>query len=389
MEWIQPVFLWGLLGISIPVAIHLWNGRRGKVIAWAATAWLNTQESQSSRSLRFDQWLLLLVRILLLVLIVLFIVGLWWKGLDQVHSPRIVHLVVPDEQVEAEFRFELNQALENGEDVLWWAEGLPDYMSGEAPRMKFEADNAQQYLDLLPTTLDSLHLYTSKLKSNFASNTLWVPKLPTLHLASPSVQTAGNSAALKLVNGGFLTLDDQGLLLKSGSEMNIPQSSIAFEGAVPVHFVMEDQTRKAAIQAALTALQEVYGLTFTETELKDARVVFADSSKDATTGKLYFQTTAATSSESSEVVLLDNSVQMAWEEIVDKGLLPELIASPLINYLGVSGPSTFLSESHLKEKFVEIPKAKQALATNTSEIILVLIVLVFGVERFLSYRNNL
>jgi uncharacterized integral membrane protein len=387
MEWIQPTFLWGLLGISIPVAIHLWNGRRGKVVGWAATAWLNTQESQSSRSLRLDQWLLLLVRILLFILLVMLVVGLWWKSLDQANGQRTVHLVIPDEQVEAEFRFELNQALEKGEEVLWWVEGLPAYESGEIPKLRFEADKAQQYLDLLPALVDSLHLYSSKFETNFASDILWVPKMPKLHLASPSVQSTSAGTALKLANGKFLTLDEQGILTKT--ESNLPKTSIAFSGAVPIHFSMEDQTKKAAVQAALAAIQEVYELSFTDVELKEAKVVFADQPLDAPNDKLVFQATAVPSTVSSSVIQLDDQVNLPWQEAIEKGLLPELIASPLVKYLGISVVPTLLSEGDVREKFVEIPMTKQARTANTSEILMVLILLIFGVERFLSYRHSL
>lgn len=387
MEWIQPTFLWGLLGISIPVAIHLWNGRRGKVIAWAATAWLNTQESQSSRSLRLDQWPLLLVRLLLLILLVMLVVGLWWKSLDQANGQRTVHLLMPDEQVEAEFRFELNQALENGEEVLWWAEGLPAYESGESPKLRFEADKAQQYLDLLPAPLDSLHLYSSKFETNLASDILWVPKMPKLHFASPSVQSTSAGPALKLANGKFLTLDEQGILTKT--ESNLSKTSIAFSGAVPIHFSMEDQTKKVAVQAALAAIQEVYDLSFTDVELKEAKVVFADQPLDVPHDKLVFQTTAVPSKVSSSVIHLDDQVNLPWQEAIEKGLLPELIASPLVKFLGISSAPTLLSEGDFREKFVEIPIAKQARKANTNEILMVLILLIFGVERFLSYRHNL
>ena len=71
MEILQPILLWGLLGLSIPLAIHLWNGKKGKNVAWAAMAWLSEQENQSSKSIRLDQILVLLLRMILLVLFVL------------------------------------------------------------------------------------------------------------------------------------------------------------------------------------------------------------------------------------------------------------------------------------------------------------------------------
>ncbi len=390
MEWIQPAFFWGLLGILVPLAIHLWNGRRGKVIAWAATAWLNPQESQSSRSLRLDQWLLLLVRVLLWSLLVLLVVGLFWKTLDQSGSPKIAHVVIPNPQVESEFRFELERAVEKGEEVFWLAQGLPAYEPGEAPTAGFDPEKTQDYLDLLSPALDSLHWYAAGLESEIALANLWVPKSPQLHLATQLSPPASSKRVIQLESGDFLGLDGRGILVPIPSEAGIPEDRIAYSGPIPVHFDLADGERKEELQAALKALQEVYGLGFADVTLEKAMVVFADHlSENAENGVLYFYTDPVENPASKLHVPLDQPVSLPWTEAVEKGILPELILSPLPDFLGISSKEIPLTKSHLEQKFVEIPKAKSSVAANTTEIFLVLIVLCFGLERFLAYRNNL
>ncbi|WP_416171334.1 BatA domain-containing protein [Algoriphagus boritolerans] len=83
MEFLQPIFFWGLLGISVPVLIHLWNGRKGKVLDWAAMNWLNAQASQSSRSFKLEQLRLLVLRVLIWTCLVLLAVGLWFDFLEK------------------------------------------------------------------------------------------------------------------------------------------------------------------------------------------------------------------------------------------------------------------------------------------------------------------
>jgi hypothetical protein len=390
MEWIQPAFFWGLLGISVPLAIHLWNGRRGKVIAWAATAWLNPQESQSSRSLRLDQWVLLLVRILFWALLVLMVVGLLWKTLDESDSPRIIHLLVPNQQVEAEFRFELERAIEKGEDVFWLTEGLPAYEVGEAPSMNFDSEKTQEYLDLLPRTLDSLHVYAAGLESELVPSRLWVPKSPQFHLATQLSPPVPSEQLIQLESGDLLGLNEQGILVPISSEAGIPEDRMAYSGPIPVHFALADGEKKEQLQAALVALQEVYGLSFAEVALEKAKVVFADQlSKDQGSEALYFYTAPVENTKTKLHIPLDNPVSIPWSEAVEKGILPELIVSPLLEFLGIRSEIAPLSQSHLEQKFVEIPKAKSSIESNTTEIFLVLIVLCFGLERFLAYRNNL
>ncbi len=390
MEWIQPNLFWALAGISVPVAIHLWNGRKGKVIAWAATAWLNTKESQSNRSLKLEHWWLLLVRIVLWTLLVLLAVGLWWKSLDQSGSPKIVHLVVPNAQVESEFRFELEQAISMGEEVYWMTEGLPEYQKGGNVPLDFHADEVQTYLDLLPQGLDSLHFYSAGLQSEFASASFWVSQTPRIHLAKEASDPVPSDRTIQLSAGGYLGLDESGVLTTLSSESASSVEKTAFSGAIPTYFGDLDGKKKTEIRASLNALEEVYGLSFEEADFPVAKVVFSHQSLElGDSGKLYFSAESSAVESLENTVSLNRSVSLSWEEAVEKGILPELILAPLIEFLGILPRDVRLSQAQVTQKFVQIPKAKQAAAANTTEIFLVLIALCFGLERFLAYRSNL
>ena len=390
MEWIQPAFFWGLFGISVPLAIHLWNGRKGKVIAWAATAWLSPVESQSSRSLKLDQLLLLLVRIALWVMLVLFVVGLWWNLLAKNESPSTVHLVMPDAIVEAEYRFELEQALEKGEEVFWLAEGLPEYETGENPPAGFDASKLQVYLETLPENLDSIHWYGTGSEAEIAQSTLWMAKIPQVHLASKLSDPAISGKVIQLDSGKYLGMDDAGMLVPIAAEAGISKDKIAFSGSIPIFFELISESQKATISSALDALEEVYGFSFSEGEKQNSIVIFSDQAiEEATQGKLYFYTGDSDFPFLNSQIALSNLVSTPWEEVVDKGVLPELILDPLVDFLGISSQEIFLTKSQIEQRFVEIPQSKGATVSNTSEIFLILIVLLFGLERFLAFRNNL
>jgi len=61
----------GWLGAAAaPILIHLWNKRRYREMSWAAIDFLLTAMRKNSRRLQLEQWLLLLVRTLLIVLVV-------------------------------------------------------------------------------------------------------------------------------------------------------------------------------------------------------------------------------------------------------------------------------------------------------------------------------
>src|ERR1700746_2519135 len=63
--------LWGALAASIPIAIHLFFRSRYRTVPWAAMKFLLTSVEQTSRRLKFQEYLLLLLRMMLLALLAL------------------------------------------------------------------------------------------------------------------------------------------------------------------------------------------------------------------------------------------------------------------------------------------------------------------------------
>src|SRR5437667_12899501 len=63
--------LWGSAAAAIPVVLHFLFRSRYRTVPWAAMRFLLTSLEQTSRRLRFQELLLLLARIALLVLLAL------------------------------------------------------------------------------------------------------------------------------------------------------------------------------------------------------------------------------------------------------------------------------------------------------------------------------
>ncbi len=59
-----------LAAAAAPILIHLWNKRRYREVPWAAMEYLLSALRQNSRRMRLEQWLLLAVRTLIVVLVV-------------------------------------------------------------------------------------------------------------------------------------------------------------------------------------------------------------------------------------------------------------------------------------------------------------------------------
>lgn len=79
LQLLQPIWLFAMAGPLVPVAIHLWNNKQGKVLAIGSIALLEKTSRKKSRSRRLSEWVLLLLRCLLLILLSLLLAGPFWK----------------------------------------------------------------------------------------------------------------------------------------------------------------------------------------------------------------------------------------------------------------------------------------------------------------------
>jgi hypothetical protein len=64
MSFLFPSFLWGLLAISVPIAIHIFNFRRTKKVYFTNVAFLKAVETKTRSIRQIKHWLILAARIL-------------------------------------------------------------------------------------------------------------------------------------------------------------------------------------------------------------------------------------------------------------------------------------------------------------------------------------
>jgi hypothetical protein len=73
MTLLNPIWLWALGGLTIPIAIHLLSRKEGKTIRVGSIRFLTETSTSKFSSIRLNEIVLLAVRSLLVVLIVLFL----------------------------------------------------------------------------------------------------------------------------------------------------------------------------------------------------------------------------------------------------------------------------------------------------------------------------
>lgn len=80
MSLLNPIWLWGLSALSIPVAIHLLSRKEGPVIRVGSIRFLSETSTSKFSSIRLNEVALLIVRSTLILMLTLFLAGMLWPG---------------------------------------------------------------------------------------------------------------------------------------------------------------------------------------------------------------------------------------------------------------------------------------------------------------------
>ncbi|PZX53393.1 putative membrane protein (TIGR02226 family) [Algoriphagus ratkowskyi] len=390
MQFLQPILLWGLLGISIPILIHLWKGKQGKVIHWAAMHWLSTEESSVAKGIRLENILVLLLRILMLVLLVLLLSQLFFTEQSKVAEDRIIHLVQPNRQITEEFKFELQQAFENGQEVFWMDDNLSPIENIDDLESDGKVNSIQASLNNIPATSTQLNLYLSNSQNALKSEFYLSPIKPNLLLGSADFSELPKQM-ISVEGGKELYINEKGLLDSLPDEGN-GAKSVALKKEDFAYFLGEiSNAEQVFIKASLDAIRDIYGFNFLEIDqIRDANLVFdsqlpAENSSD----KLYFISGTFSFSEASNVVSFSDQLDFEHAELVQTGKLPEVILERFLAFLGVEKHDIALSKSQLERRFLVKNHVGQDKKANTNMLLLGLFILCYGAERYLANRQRI
>jgi hypothetical protein len=175
---LNPIWLFALAALSIPVAIHLWHIRPGKTLKVGSISLINSS-SQNSRSIKLHDLLLLLLRCLLLALLALVLTLPLRK--KQISSSSIKGWVlIPSENLKEsyqKFKPEVDSLTKAGYEFHYFDQGFQKAVLSEAladgKNLKKDSSNAASYWTLLeqldgqiPSSLP-VYLFTSNRATHF------------------------------------------------------------------------------------------------------------------------------------------------------------------------------------------------------------------------------
>ncbi|WP_110827395.1 BatA domain-containing protein [Pedobacter nutrimenti] len=127
MQFLYPIGLFALAGIAVPLLIHLWNIKPGRRLKIGSIALLGEGSDQRSRSFRLRDWLLLLLRCLLLIFLGLILAGPYLDKKMEKDGPKGWVLVRKEnlKLIYHQKTKEIDSLLSSGYQVREFAPGFP------------------------------------------------------------------------------------------------------------------------------------------------------------------------------------------------------------------------------------------------------------------------
>jgi len=167
MVFANPSYLWALLGLLVPLAIHLWSKKESKTIKIGSIQLLDESNSRQSSSIQLNEWLLLLLRMLIIALIVLLMTGPQWR--TKGNQKQITYLVEASIANEASISSVLD-SLQEESPVLLLENGFPEWEDDAGYQSDKEQPNYWQLVQKMDSLRsDSIVVFTKALVKGIKS----------------------------------------------------------------------------------------------------------------------------------------------------------------------------------------------------------------------------
>jgi len=107
LSFLHPALLWGAALVAVPILIHFLNKRRFRIFDWAAMDLLRQADRKNRRRLQLEDWLVLLLRCLAVLLLALLLarpILTGMAGLARLAGARTERIVILDDSPSMELR---------------------------------------------------------------------------------------------------------------------------------------------------------------------------------------------------------------------------------------------------------------------------------------------
>ncbi len=398
MEFLNPYILWGSLAVSIPIVIHFWHQKKGKVIAWAATQWLSEKNLQQSRGIRLDNILLLIIRCLLLLLLVFILSKPLIQWSKSTAEKTKIHLIQPNQLIVENYKFEIEEALKKGEKCYWLTSKPIQFVDiNDIPPQtlkNIDATSMQIALNEIGHEVNNqtLELYFINQQSLAKLPTIFVPTDFKIHSI---IDSSKQTRFLSFSENNKSYVDANNILKTTQNTAQIKGESVN-DGALKVGIYTTDATEKKQILAALAALKDIYEWEFEiDNEAKNNEyydIIFSNNSIPTSGNSLYFFTGTKlwkqiTNQNTQNAIYLEDLLKPQNNEWVFNGQLPEFLGERIVKHFNLQANKT-LANNELNNLF-QVQKYPQKSSNEWfSKSLLLIFILLLALERWLAITKN-
>ncbi|WP_396634014.1 BatA domain-containing protein [Maribacter sp. R86514] len=433
MSFAQPSYLWALLGLLVPIAIHLWSKKQAKTIKIGSVQLLSESKSRQSSSIQLNEWWLLLLRMAIISLITLVMAKPHWKS--KVNNSKLTYIIEPELAKNENFMARFID-LQADQEIRLLQSGLPENDIKYANSEDFKsADYWSLASEMNALQTDSIivftHGYAKGLKGarpetnhdiNWivldSAQTVEKPLLAYQTEESVTIFTASNSSVISKIAKKNIEIGDAYQLTSNGDSLQVSSSSSSLnsvkvpliqQSALEVSLAYADSlsTDKTYIEAALEALsiylnREIKVESFLDSELlenKEADLMIWLSTKPApvTARKtLIFKNDSISNSlitngenESTFYITERITTENAVSGRLTENLLSILDVDEELRELQANADIRTVAEADLKTNFIDNKESKTHQASwNLNPYLWIVLLVLLIVERFVAYKRK-
>lgn len=433
MSFAQPSYLWALLGLLVPIAIHLWSKKEAKTIKIGSVQLLSESKSRQSSSIQLNEWWLLLLRMAIISLITLVMAKPQWQS--KVNNSKLTYVIEPELAQNENFMARFTD-LQANQEIRLLQSGLPKNDVEYANSQDFRsADYWSLASEMNALKTDSIivftHGYAKGLKGarpetnhdinwivlDYAKN-LEKPLLAYQTEESVTLFTASNSSVISKIAKKTIEISDAYQLTSNGDSLQVSSSSSSLnsvkvpliqQSALEVSLAYADSlsTDKRYIEAALSALstylnREIKVESFLDSELlqnKEADLMIWLSTKPipVSVGKtLIFKNDSISNTliikgEDDDTFYISKRIttENAVSGRLTENLLDILDVDEAVRELQANADIRSVTEADLKTNFIDNKESKTHQASwNLNPYLWIVLLVLLIVERFVAYKRK-
>ncbi len=382
MSFFNSAWLWAATAIAIPIAIHLWNARKGKPMPWATIQFLQEKENQTSRGFQLDHILLLVLRCLILIIIAFLLAEPIQNAIYTDNSISKIHLVAPSQNVVEDFRFELSQALEQSEEVYWLNSSTEELTSLEnLPVSENQKLDLQKHIDAFSDPNVELHFYLKNDVNKLSAKNYFIPNQFQLHLSENLGANMG-IPAIQFADNALLVSEDE--LLQTIANSSLPSNAkIIHQGPIFLAFEAVSAQEENLLKTAIGAIEEVYSMDFVFEADRNPDLIFTKSLPEELNQDISYVLL-----NSEELIVEKNVFPLEIEENqrFEAGQLPEEILEIIIEHFDIDRRPVKTSQQQFAGFFTPIENADEN--RKKPEWPILLLLLCVGAERIVALNRN-